>query len=55
MQLVGKDADAAGLLPAAAQAGVVVKRPDYAPPLAGSPPSMAIVGKKHRYDVYLSA
>ena len=57
-QLVGEDADAAGLLPAAARIAVkrvVVKRPDYAPPLAGQPPSMAIVGKKHRYDVYLSA
>ena len=57
-QLVGEDAAAAQLLPPArviARKRVVVKRPDYASPLGGEAPSMAITGKKHRYDVYLSA
>lgn len=56
-QLVGDDADADRLLPAAlrvARKRVVVKRPDYAPPLDGRTPSMTIEGKKHRYDVYVT-
>lgn len=32
---------------------VVVKRPNSAPPLPGPPPTMAIKGKKHRFDVYV--
>ncbi|MBE0510692.1 MAG: class I SAM-dependent methyltransferase [Gammaproteobacteria bacterium] len=56
-QLVGADADADSLLAAARRIAlkrVVVKRPDYAPPLANCPPSMSIEGKKHRYDVYVT-
>lgn len=56
-QLLGEESDAGILLPAArrvARKRVVVKRPDYAPPLGGTPPTMAIKGKKHRYDVYVS-
>ena len=34
---------------------VVVKRPDYAPPLADRKPTMQIKGKKHRFDVYVKA
>lgn len=56
-QLVGEDGDADALLPLArriARKRVVVKRPDYAPPLAGQAPTVAIRGKKHRYDVYVT-
>lgn len=55
-QLLGGDEDADSLLPAAlnvAKKRVVVKRPDYAPCLAGLEPTMAIKSKKHRYDVYV--
>lgn len=55
--LVGEDADADALLPAArrvAKKRVVVKRPDYAPPLAGQAPNVVIEGKKHHYDVYVT-
>lgn len=55
-QLLGPDADADALLVPAldlAQKRVVVKRPDYAPFLADTPPSMQIKSKKHRFDVYL--
>lgn len=55
-QLLGHDEDADKLLaPALKLAGkrVVVKRPDYAPYLADTPPSMQIKSKKHRFDVYL--
>lgn len=55
-QLLGHDTDADDLLtPALALAHkrVVVKRPNYAPPLNNQAPSMAIKGKKHRFDVYL--
>jgi 16S rRNA (guanine1516-N2)-methyltransferase len=54
--LVGSDTDADDLLtPALALASkrVVVKRPDYAEPLAGRKPSMAIETKKNRFDVYV--
>ncbi|SDJ89598.1 16S rRNA (guanine1516-N2)-methyltransferase [Ferrimonas sediminum] len=57
-QLVGSDDDADGLLmPALSLAGkrVVVKRPDYAEPLNGVPPTMAIETKKNRFDVYVKA
>lgn len=57
-QLLGGDEDADRLLPAAlrvAKKRVVVKRPDYAPCLAGMKPTMAITSKKHRYDVYVKA
>ena len=55
-QLLGGDVDADRLLPAAlriARKRVVVKRPDYAPVLGGIEPTMAIVSKKHRFDVYV--
>ena len=54
--LVGEDLDADSLLePAIALAKyrVVVKRPSYAPPLAGKKPSMSIKMKKNRFDVYV--
>lgn len=57
-QLVGSDEDADRLLPAAlrvARKRVVVKRPDYAPVLGGVEPTMAITGKKHRFDVYVKS
>ncbi|MCW8829304.1 MAG: class I SAM-dependent methyltransferase [Gammaproteobacteria bacterium] len=56
--LLGGDADADALLPAAlriARKRVVVKRPDYAPHLAGMKPTMSITSKKHRFDVYVVA
>lgn len=56
--LLGGDTDADALLPAAlriARKRVVVKRPDYAPPLAAQAPTMQISSKKHRYDVYVKA
>ena len=57
-QLLGSDEDADRLLPAALRVAgkrVVVKRPDYAPVLAGIKPTMAITSKKHRFDVYVKA
>lgn len=56
--LLGGDEDADALLPAAlriARKRVVVKRPDYAPDLAGMHPSMRITSKKNRFDVYVRA
>lgn len=53
--LVGADEDADALLaPARALATrrVVVKRPDYAPPLAGVVAQAAITTKSHRFDLY---
>jgi 16S rRNA (guanine1516-N2)-methyltransferase len=53
--LVGADEDADGLLaPARALATrrVVVKRPDYAGPLAGVPAQATVVTKSHRFDLY---
>ena len=55
--LVGEDLDADSLLaPALALAKyrVVVKRPSYAPPLAGKAPSTSIKMKKNRFDVYVN-
>ena len=56
--LVGADNDADGLLAPAlalARKRVVVKRPDYAEPLAGHKPSTCIETKKNRFDVYVLA
>jgi 16S rRNA (guanine1516-N2)-methyltransferase len=53
--LVGSDNDADGLLAPArrsAKKRVVVKRPDYAPPLANEPAHAAITTKNHRFDIY---
>lgn len=55
--LVGEDLDADGLLAPAlelAQYRVVVKRPNYAPPLADKKPSTSIKMKKNRFDVYVN-
>ncbi|MDP2105284.1 MAG: class I SAM-dependent methyltransferase, partial [Desulfobulbaceae bacterium] len=54
--LVGDDPDAPKLLAAAlacARERVVVKRPIKAEPITGPTPSMAIIGKTGRFDVYL--
>lgn len=54
--LLGPDDDAHQLLTPAlnlASKRVVVKRPDYAPFLNDTQPSMQIKSKKHRFDVYL--
>lgn len=53
--LVGADEDADGLLEPArrlAKKRIVVKRPDYAPPLAGIATQSAVVTKSHRFDIY---
>lgn len=53
--LVGPDLDADGLLEPARKLAikrVVVKRPDYAPPLAGCATQSAVVTKSHRFDIY---
>lgn len=53
--LVGADEDADSLLAPAralAKRRVVVKRPDYAEPLAGVAASTAITTKNHRFDIY---
>jgi len=34
------------------QKRIVVKRPDYAPPLAGVATQSAVVTKSHRFDIY---
>jgi 16S rRNA (guanine1516-N2)-methyltransferase len=55
--LVGSDLDADALLAPAlglATKRVVVKRPDYAEPLAQKPPTMTIDTKKNRFDVYVT-
>jgi 16S rRNA (guanine1516-N2)-methyltransferase len=55
--LVGEDLDADALLaPALALAKyrVVVKRPNYAPPLNNQKPSTTIKMKKNRFDVYVN-
>ncbi|MFC3393765.1 16S rRNA (guanine(1516)-N(2))-methyltransferase RsmJ [Brenneria rubrifaciens] len=54
--LVGADDDADALLAPArtlAKKRVVVKRPDYAPPLAGVPAQSMLETKSHRFDFYL--
>ena len=53
--LVGPDDDADGLLAPARQLAtkrVVVKRPDYAPPLADVTTQSAVTTKSHRFDIY---
>ncbi|CAM3744254.1 16S rRNA (guanine(1516)-N(2))-methyltransferase RsmJ [Xenorhabdus thuongxuanensis] len=53
--LVGADEDADNLLEPArtlAKRRVVVKRPDYAEPLAGIKAPAAITTKNHRFDIY---
>jgi len=53
--LAGDDDDQDELLALARRAArqrVVVKRPRHAPPLAGRPPSGALVGRTVRYDLY---
>ncbi|WP_428944776.1 16S rRNA (guanine(1516)-N(2))-methyltransferase RsmJ [Pantoea sp. FN060301] len=53
--LVGADDDADGLLEPArwlAKKRIVVKRPAYAPPLAGVATQSAVVTKSHRFDIY---
>lgn len=53
--LVGPDLDADGLLEPArllATKRVVVKRPDYAPPLANVATPNAVVTKGHRFDIW---
>lgn len=55
--LVGEDLDADALLaPALALAKyrVVVKRPNYAPPLNNQKPTTSIKMKKNRFDVYVN-
>lgn len=55
-ELVGEDLDADALLElalAAARQRVVVKRPDYAEPLAGRKPTLSFDTKNHRFDVYV--
>ncbi|OOF11891.1 MULTISPECIES: class I SAM-dependent methyltransferase [Salinivibrio] len=56
--LVGADTDADSLLDPAlalARSRVVVKRPDYAEPLAGMAPHSSIATKKNRFDMYINA
>jgi len=53
--LVGADDDADGLLEPArrlATKRIVVKRPDYAPPMADIPAQAAVTTKSHRFDIY---
>jgi 16S rRNA (guanine1516-N2)-methyltransferase len=55
-QIVGNDSDAETLLPLAitcAQQRVIVKRPRLASALAELKPQHSIVGKQHRFDIYL--
>jgi len=53
--LVGADDDADGLLEPARRLAIkriVVKRPDYAPPMADVPAQAAVTTKSHRFDIY---
>jgi 16S rRNA (guanine1516-N2)-methyltransferase len=55
-EVVGEDPDADALLPTAlavARQRVVIKRPDYAEPMAGRVPTMSVRTKNHRFDVYV--
>lgn len=55
--LVGSDPDADDLLAKAialAKYRVVVKRPNYAEPLAGKKPATSIKMKKNRFDIYVN-
>jgi 16S rRNA (guanine1516-N2)-methyltransferase len=55
-KLIGSNNDESELLEVALQYAkrrVVVKRPIHAEPLSGRKPTMAIVSKKTRYDVYV--
>lgn len=55
--LVGADTDADELLTPARQLAkrrIVVKRPEYAPPLNNLVTSSAVVTKSHRFDIYPS-
>jgi 16S rRNA (guanine1516-N2)-methyltransferase len=55
-EVVGEDPDADALLPTAlavARQRVVIKRPDYAEPMAGRVPTMSIRTKNNRFDVYV--
>lgn len=55
--LVGNDDDADQLLKPALQLAkkrVVVKRPDYAPPLLNANPQTSIKTKNHRFDIYIT-
>ena len=57
-EVVGEDPDADQLLEPALQLAlkrVVVKRPAYADPLAGTKPSHVVKGKNNRFDVYVNA
>lgn len=56
--LIGADQDADALLAPAlalAKKRVVVKRPSYAPPLAGLVADAVITTKNHRFDLYFSS
>lgn len=55
--LVGEDNDADALLEPAksiAEYRVVVKRPNYAPPIGDKKPSTSIKMKKNRFDIYVN-
>ncbi|SCZ59001.1 class I SAM-dependent methyltransferase [Thiohalomonas denitrificans] len=55
-RLIGTDPNAQELLPAAlecARKRVVVKRPDYAPPLADRSATLTFATKRNRFDVYI--
>jgi 16S rRNA (guanine1516-N2)-methyltransferase len=54
--LVGSDDDADGLLAPArrlATKRIVVKRPDYAPPLGNVSAHATTLTKSHRFDIYM--
>ena len=54
--LVGADLDAPDFLPIARQLArkrVIVKRPDYAPPLGDYAVNFTLATKNHRFDIYL--
>ncbi len=56
--LVGADLDADSLLASALQLAkkrVIVKRPDYAEPLANAKPTLSRAMKSHRFDIYVKS